>query len=433
MEKHSAAPPPRRRRHTQNKASYLMPVLGVVLAACVSLLCLGVWKIPHTTGTPLPTAPELLPESTVLPPGPAPEPEPEPEPEPVVSTISFSASGDNLIHSPIYKQAARRAGEGERYNFDACYENLAPLYAQQDVNWINQETLCSTELEPSTYPCFSTPGECAESLYRAGIRVFSLANNHTYDKGAKGIAATQRFWDSMPEDVLTTGLWSGESDYGRIPLQTVNDVTIAYLSYTDHTNGIPRSSSMTANIIYTNETAVIEQQVRTARQLADFVVVGVHWGTEDSHTINAGQQTLAQQLADWGADVIIGTHPHVVQDAAWLTAADGRETFVAYSLGNLISTQSKPDQVVGAILTLTLKKTTDPDGTVHRAVLSPKLHPTVTHYDAGKSNVRTYLYRNYTPELAQKHGVRTEYSSFGYDFIRECVQKNISEEFLELA
>ena len=261
----------------------------------------------------------------------------------------------------------------------------------------------------------------------------SLSNNHTYDKGAKGIAATLRFWDEMPEDVVTTGLWYGESDYGTIPLQTVNGVTIAYLSYTDHTNGIPQSSAMTANVIYTSQRDVMEQQVRRARELADFVVVGVHWGVEDSHKITQTQRDLAQQLSDWGADVILGTHPHVVQDAEWKTSGDGRQTFVAYSLGNFLSTQSKPDQLIGAILTLELNKTTDPDGSVHCAVASPQLHPTVTHYDAGKSNVRTYLFQEYTPELAQAHGVRASYPSFGIEYIQNVLQANINSAFLALA
>ena len=120
----------------------------------------------------------------------------------------------------------------------------------------------------------------------------------------------------MPEDVVTTGLWKGESDYGHIPMQTVNGVTIAYLSYTEHTNGIPQNSSMQANVIYTSQTDVIEQQVKVARQLADFVVVGVHWGVENSHTVVDAQRALAQSLADWGADLIVGTHPHVLQNAS---------------------------------------------------------------------------------------------------------------------
>ena len=234
----------------------------------------------------------------------------------------------------------------------------------------------------------------------------------------------------MPEDVVTTGLWRGTEDYGRIPLQTINGVTIAYLSYTEHTNGIPQSSAMPANIIYTSQTDVIEQQVRAARQQADFVVVGVHWGVENSHTIVDSQRTLAQNLANWGADLIIGTHPHVLQDAEWLTAEDGRKVFTAYSLGNFLSTQNHPDQLVGAILTVQLQKVTDPDGSVQCTVLEPKLHPTVTHYDAGKSNVRTYLLADYTDALAKAHGVRETYPAFSLEAVRSTVQQNITGDFL---
>ena len=288
--------------------------VGTLLTAGAVVACMGLLLRFLPVGT-IPTGGDEPSDSAVSSTEPAASSVPEPEPEPVVETLRFSATGDDLIHSPIYKQAARRAANGQQYDFDYCYAQVAPFYAQQDINWINQETLCSDELEPSSYPCFSTPGDCARALYRAGIRVFSLSNNHTYDKGAAGLAATLRFWESMPEDVVTTGLWRGADDYSRIPLQTVNGVTIAYLSYTEHTNGIPTSSSMPANVIYTSQTDVIEQQVRAAHQQADFVIVGVHWGVEDSHTIVDGQRTLAQQLADWGADVIVGTHPHVLQDA----------------------------------------------------------------------------------------------------------------------
>mgnify|MGYP000012356769 FL=1 len=429
--KHSA-PARRRSAAVPHPLRQIVQWLVLLLLASVAISCFGLLPKLFPSGKiPVGGLPGQLPASTPAPEEPAPQP--EPEPQPVVETVSFSATGDNLIHAPIYQQAKRRASGTEPYSFDYCYEHIAPFYAQYDVNWINQETLCSDTLEPSSYPSFSTPGDCARALYRAGIRVFSLSNNHTYDKGASGIAATLRFWESMPEDVVTTGLWAGESDYGRIPLQTVNGVTIAYLAYTEHTNGIPASSAMPARVIYTNQTDLIEQQVRAARQQADFVVVGVHWGVEDSHTIVERQQTLAQQLTDWGADVIVGTHPHVLQDAQWLTASDGRQSFAAYSLGNFISTQNRPDQLVGAILTLQLQKTTDPDGTIHTAVLEPQLHPTVTHYDAGKSNVRTYLFRDYTQELAHGHGVRGKYSDFSLDMVQKIAQNNISSEFLALS
>lgn len=432
MAKESA---PKRRRPTARRRGRwqtIRAVIGSILLLGVAAACFGVLPKLSSSGD-IPTAvPEPAASSTSAPEEAASSQEPEKEPEPVVQTVNFSATGDDLIHSPIYKQAARRAGGAGQYDFDYCYAHVAPFYAEQDVNWINQETLCNDTLEPSSYPCFSTPGECARALYRAGIRVFSLSNNHTYDKGATGIAATLQFWESMPEDTVTTGLWRGESDYDRIPLQTVHGMKIAYLSYTEHTNGIPQSKAMSANVIYTSQTDVIQRQVQLARQQADFVIVGVHWGIEDSHTITDGQKTLAQQLADWGADVIVGTHPHVLQDAQWLTASDGRQSFVAYSLGNFLSTQNRPDQLVGAILTVQLQRTTQPDGSVQCAVLTPQLHPTVTHYDAGKSNVRTYLFRDYTQELAHQHGVRANYSDFSLDTARKIAQNNISVDFLTL-
>ena len=405
--------PLKRRRPAARKRGRKQTLRAVVLSVLtvsVITLCLGIWtRLP---GEDVPVGGIEPPEDALSPVSSVVTPEPEPEPQPVVETIRFSATGDNLIHAPIYKQAARRAGEDGTYSFDYCYMNLLDFYA--------------------TYPCFSTPGDCARALYRAGVRVFSLSNNHTYDKGASGIAATLQFWESMPEDVVTTGLWRGEEDYDRIPLQTVNGVTIAYLSYTEHTNGIRQNKNMTANVIYTSQTDVIERQVRLARQQADFVVVGVHWGVEDSHAIVDSQRTLAQNLADWGADVIVGTHPHVLQDAQWLTAADGRRSFVAFSLGNFLSTQNRPDQLVGAILTLQLQKTTQPNGSVQCEVLAPQLHPTVTHYDAGKSNVRTYFLSDYTQELAAAHGVRANYSDFSLDRIQKIAQNNISTSFLAL-
>ena len=423
---HPVAEPPG--RHAAAGGPGRLPLWCVAAAFTAALaLCIGLGGF-RPGQAPVSAEPEAPPPVSSLPA----EPEPEPEPQPVVETVRFSATGDNLIHSKIYQQAAARAVGDAAYSFDYCYANLVPFYSDFDVNWINQETLCTDELAPSTYPCFSTPGDCARALYRAGFRVFSLSNNHTYDKGASGIAATLRFWASMPADVVTTGLWRGEADYGTIPLHTVNGVTIAYLSYTEHTNGIPRSSAMEANVLYTSQTDVIEQQVRQAAQLADFVVVGVHGGVEDSHTITGAQRALAQQLADWGADVIVGTHPHVLQNAGWLTAEDGRRVFAAYSLGNFLSTQSKKDQLIGAVLTLRLQKTTSPDGTVQLEVLDPQLHPTVTHYGAGKSDVRTYLYRDYTPELAAAYGVRANDSDFSYDYIRAVAQQYIDPAFLDL-
>lgn len=285
----------------------------------------------------------------------SPTPTPTPQPTPAVTVLRFSATGDNLIHNGIYNQALRRAQNAGKdgYDFSFCYDQVRDFYAGCDVNWLNQETLVNDELEPSTYPCFSTPGDLGRAAYDAGFRVFSLSNNHTYDKGAEGIAATRRFWASMPQDALTCGLYAGEADYETIPIQEKDGVRIAYLSYTEHTNGIRTPQGAEANVIYTSELEVMQRQLELARQQADLVIAGVHWGVEGSHTVTQAQRELAQKIADWGADVIIGTHPHVVQDAQWLTTADGRPAFVAYSLGNFLNAQSTADTMIGAVLSFT--------------------------------------------------------------------------------
>ena len=134
--------PLKRRRPAARKRGQkqtLRAVVLSVLAVSVIALCLGIWtRLP---GEDVPVGGVEPPEEVLSPASSVATPEPEPEPQPVVETIRFSATGDNLIHSPIYNQAARRAGEDGKYSFDYCYEHIAPFYAEQDVNWINQETL----------------------------------------------------------------------------------------------------------------------------------------------------------------------------------------------------------------------------------------------------------------------------------------------------
>ena len=162
------------------------------------------------------------------------------------------------------------------------------------------------------------------------------------------------------------------------------------------------------------------------------MVVSDHWGVEDSHIVTDAQRALAQQQVDWGADVILGTHPHVVQDAQWLTSADGRQAFVAYSLGNFISAQSQPDEMIGLILDLQIEKVDYPDGTSQTAIHSPVLHPVINHYDGGYSNIRVYLLKDYPDELANSHGVRAKHPEFGPEYIRKVLTQYVNEEFLDL-
>lgn len=351
-----------------------------------------------------------------------------------VTSITFTATGDNLIHERLYQQANARAGGGKNYDFDYCYEKVGPFYQKQDLNWINQESLANTKLDADSYPTFSTPGQAVQSLYRLmKERIFSVSNNHTYDKGSEGLSATLEFYrKEMPKDILYTGIWN-KQDLTYIPVYECKGQKIAFLSYTYYTNGIKTPEASPYRVIYTDETNVIKKQIALARQKADVVIVGCHWGTENSHQINVEQITLAKNLADWGADLIIGTHPHVVQDAGWVTGPKtGRKVFCAYSLGNFLSTQSQADQVIGMVLACTIRVTANKDGTKTVSIVNPRFYPTVTQYGANASNDHVEWFATYTDEMANSHGIHLSGATFTRESIRKILTDNVNSKYLVL-
>ena len=358
-------------------------------------------------------------------PEPTATPEPTPEPTPTVETVHFSATGDDLIHDGIFLQAKERGGD--HYDFDAAYAAMQGYYDQFDVNWLNQETLVNDEFAASGYPMFSTPGEITDTLYNLGFRVFSLSNNHSYDKGAAGIEASMAHWAAMPDDVVTMGFYNLET-YDNYAYQTVNGITFGYLSYTEHTNGLPTPSGTDYGVVYLDDHETIAKQIADMRPNCDVLIVSAHMGTEGTHEVNDFQRETAQWLADQGVDVIIGTHPHVIQNAAWLTGANGNTTFIVYSLGNFINAQSSRDNVIGAILDVYFDKTTQPDGSVSIAIRDPKLHCVISQYEAGYKNIRVIPYSQYTDELGAAHGEFT----LSREYIESMLRSTIDEEFLTL-
>ena len=382
--------------------------------------------------------------------------------------ITFTAVGDNLINEVLYEQAAERAagtGEETKYDFAPCYAKIAPFIQEHDVNWIDIETLMTDTLEPSGYPAFSTPGDSGRALINAGWNVFSLCSNHTYDQGAEGIRQSLAFWETMKEKasspvkdsekkkqtdarednnssadsddsrqtdgICCTGLWEYGTEYD-IPVLTCKGKKLAFWTYTYGTNDIETPADSPAHVIELEEEDLMACQIELAREQADAVIVSLHWGEEYSHDVTEEQRALAQRVADMGADLIIGGHPHVAEGAEMLTASDGRKVFCTYSLGNFLCAQNSmpdPDAMIGLLLSCTFRFTGK-----GLTVEDHSLIPILSDYGENYEDDHVVLYSDYSEKEALEHGMRSMYgfTEFDYDYIRDMLTEAVGTEYLEL-
>lgn len=310
--------------------------------------------------------------------------------------VSIVAVGDNLLHLDIIKNAQIKDG----YDFKPIYENIKDTVSKADIAMINQETILGgTKLGCSGYPTFNSPQEVGRDLVDIGFDVINHANNHSLDKGIKGINNTLEFWRNYP-DTIITGIYESNEDRQKVRVIDKNGVKVAFLSYTYATNGIPVPKDKPYCVSLIDKT-LISRDVEEAKKVADAIVVSMHWGYEYNANPSKEQKELAKYLADIGVTLVVGHHPHVLQPAEFIKGKDGNDTLVVYSLGNLISCQNKVPRLLGGLLNVTIEK--DKDGII--SIKEPSIVPLVTHYDKNRRGFKVYPINKYTKELANKHGI----------------------------
>ncbi len=361
-----------------------------------------------------------------------------PESVPQDTSVHLLAVGDNLVQKRVYESAQKHAADGEEYNFNYCYKNVEDRIAAADLAFINQETIIANdEYEISGANLnFNSPTQLGDEVVDLGFDVICMSNNHALDKGTGGLSATLDYWDRKISEAETPlqviGAYRDEEDMFEYRISEVNGMTIGWLAYTEHLNGYSVPSDSDLQLPLTDDTDLIEKQIKELKELTDAVVVSAHWGTEDTHVVNENVQRLAEDMIEWGADVIIGTHPHTLHTMEYITRSDGTQGFVFYSLGNFISAQTDSFNMIGGMAEFELKRT---NGEI--TVEGVQVTPLITHYDDGSlSNLRVYSYDQYTDELVNDHGL--PYSPWGtakvwsWDVINEIVEENIPEEFRKL-
>jgi poly-gamma-glutamate synthesis protein (capsule biosynthesis protein) len=418
----------------------IMRILTLLITIMMLVSCSGIPDTGDDAHTVLldESKPELEPseadedepsEDEVVSGDPLPEPEHELEPEPDFLTVSFLAAGDNLIHSPIYNQGARYAeGTDADYDFTFIYQRVAPLIAAADLSVINQETIFTDIFPPSNFPFFNSPTALGDHMIDIGFNVFGIANNHTLDKGMEGLYACLDYWDSRYEryGAIAVGAYRDAEDRANIRTNEINGIVFSYLSYAESLNGLDSWLHPPAEVGCANDVERMIEEIMRAKKSSDVCVVFLHWGVENSHIIGSGQRDVARRLVDAGADIIVGTHPHVLRDFEVFEREDGTKGVVAYSLGNFIGAQRIPRTMIGGLLKFDIVLDYKTREVVFEDI---RLVPTITHYDSSFRNIRIYPLSEYTAETALLHGVR-EHGRFDMDYILAVINETMSEEFL---
>ncbi len=333
----------------------------------------------------------------------------ETDSEPV--TVSLIAYGDNLLHKGISEYSQLEDGS---YDFTPIYSDISDEASAADIAIINEEVvLGGTELGISGYPNFNAPHEVVDALVASGFNCLTLATNHVLDMGADGVISMLNYIETNYPELATVGAYLTEEDQNKVVVMDVDGVRIALLNYTYGLNG-HESSTVYINML---DEETILADVEKAKSLADYVVVLPHWGEENQMTPTDEQKALAQTLADAGVDLIIGTHPHVVQSVEILTGENGHQTLVYYSLGNLVSLQHETANMLGGVAEVDL---TFQDGELIAADYDYSF--VVTQWDENHAGTHVYNWEDYTPELAAEHGISQYDSTFSYDALASIVE-----------
>ncbi len=271
--------------------------------------------------------------------------------------VTLAAIGDLLIHESVY-QSVYNSSTG-KYEFAPIFKFIAPYLKNADYTIANLETrFAGPEVGYSGYPQFNCPASLGTTMREAGVDLLATANNHSMDKGWAGIVNTLDNIDRTTLAHIGTNRTQEERD--RIFIKDVGGVKIAFLNYTESTNGIPLPAGRPYAVNMMDESRIVPETKAARQQGADLVVAVLHWGREYERTQAPYQRNLATRLFQGGVDAIIGSHPHVVQQIERLSVQVGGATlnrYVVYSLGNFVSNQRDRYRDSGIIVYLDIEKT----------------------------------------------------------------------------
>ena len=265
----------------------------------------------------------------------------------------------------------------------------------------------------SGYPTFNGPTEILSSVNKAGFDWWSLSSNHSLDRGADGLLAQIDLIHNEYPNVITTGSHISQEDKNRTLVKEINGIKVGFLGYTYGLNGfsLPEDKPWLVDLIDKDQ---IKQDMEALNKVSDVQMVSMHWGNEYQTEPTQEQEDLANYLNELGVEVVIGSHPHVIEPAK-IIKGKNQNTLVYYSLGNYTSAQDMDITMVGGMASFTLNY--DPD-TKTTSFTDTKFIPLITWFDTGFNDWKTYMIDDYNDSIASTHRLSSE-----YDLSKEWVQQ----------
>lgn len=340
----------------------------------------------------------------------------EPEPSDEYKIVMV---GDVLLHTPV-EESCRQADGG--YDYDSLFANTKDEISSADLALVNQEVIIGgSELGISGYPCFNADFSLCDSLVDAGFDVICHATNHALDKGSAGLLNCAKHWKEQYPQITVLGIHDSadtSTACGADPeILELGDFKVAVLNYTYGTNGISLPEDMPYAVDLLDEEQVAAD-ICKAEELADFTIVCPHWGTEYRLTPDASQEKWVRIFLENGADLVLGTHPHVIEPIEWVTNPEnGHEMLVYYSLGNFVNWTSGTgegvaNRMVGGMAEVTVGR--DSSGEVK--IKDYDVQPLISHVTSGQGGVTTYFLEDYSEKLGKENEIVFQDADFSLQY-----------------
>lgn len=344
-----------------------------------------------------------------------------------VDSIKVAAVGDNVYYTRIYESG--HYDTSGMWDYKHVYENIKSEIQAADLAIACQESVFAPSHDVvSGYPSYATPDEVGDALVDTGFDVIACATDHVNDHGREYINHTLDFWETKHPEISVIGIHKEAADTEAPKIATLqsNGVTVALLNYTFGSyNSIANEG--TRKMIDVLDKQTVASMIEQAKAYSDCIVFVAHWGNDGETTPNEYQKQWANFLMQQGVNVLIGSHPHVLQPYGRMSDNEGHEMVVFYSLGALVSSLQSTDELLNGIAEFTIKRTIQ-NGEASIKIIDPQIVPVVMHYEYDTHTYSPYLLRDYTDELASRHSVR-EYldESFTVDRLEKRFDQILSQ------